>query len=142
MKAFILVSSLLVVIGWNVLTVRAADDAKKPTDEEITKLLPGKWLISEEIAMGVKIKGSTTYDKDGSFVAEGEITANGNTMKINVSGTWKVKDGYVIETAAKSDIPNVKAGDVTKDQVLQIDEKTMKIKDEMGRAHVATRDKK
>jgi hypothetical protein len=120
-------------------TVVAHDDAKKLTDEQITKLLLGKWAIEED-EMGVKVKGTQNYMKEGKFEAEATIEAGKQTFKLTLSGTWKVKDGSVIETITKSSNPDaIPEGKESKDKVISIDDKTYKFKDEKDKERTVKR---
>jgi hypothetical protein len=115
------------------------EDAKKQTDAEITKLLVGKWAVEVD-EMGVKVKGTQEYTKDGKFAAEATIEAGKNTIKLTVSGTWVVKDGMVIETVKKSNQPMiVPEGKESKDKVISIDDKVYKFKDEMDKERTVKR---
>jgi hypothetical protein len=110
------------------------DTPKKLTDEQISKLLVGKWLVDLEEGNGVKIKGSTTYKKDGAVDAEATIQLGDKTIKMNVSGTWKVKDGTIISTVTKTSNPDIiKEGLITKDKVVSIDDKSLKYTSEDGK---------
>ena len=120
-------------------SVNAREDAKKQTDAEITKLLVGKWALEVD-EMGVKVKGTQEYTKDGKFVGEATIEAGKNTIKLTVSGTWVVKDGKVIETVKKSNQPMIAPeGKESKDTVISIDDKVYKFKDEMDKERTVKR---
>ena len=111
------------------LVVWSACESKKPFDAKIEKHLVGGWV--EEYKEG----GKTIYEykKDGTV----ECVFSGNTscqvLKVTVSGTWKVKDGYLFETVEKCDPPLLRNGFTTRDKVLSINEKTVKFKDEDGK---------
>ena len=109
----------------------SAGENKKLSDDEIKKLLVGKWAI-EENEKGITIKGTNIYNKDGTLEAEATIDFGKNPpLKLTISGTWNVKNGYVIETVKKSSHPMfVKEGMVTKDQVISIDDTAYKFKTE------------
>jgi hypothetical protein len=111
------------------------DPPKKQTDEEISKLLVGKWIVDEgDGKTEPKIKGSMNYKKDGTVDAEATIEAGQTTLKITLSGTWKVKDGVLIATVTKTSAPDViKEGLVSKDTVISIDDKVLKYKEMSGK---------
>jgi len=108
------------------------DKANKQTDEEITKLLVGKWTVDEgDGVKEPKIKGTMNYKKDGTVDAEATIDAGKQTFKISLSGTWKVKEGVLISTVTKTNAPElIKEGHVSKDTVVSIDDKEFKYKEE------------
>ena len=116
-------------------TKAVEDPPKKQTDEEITKLLVGKWIVDEgDGQKEPKIKGVVQYKKDGTVEAEATVEINNNTIKVAISGTWKVADGVVTETVTKSNVPDlIKEGLVSKDKVISVDDKEYKYKDDSGK---------
>jgi len=108
----------------------AREDKKKQTDEEISKLLVGTWIIDETEGTA-KIKGKMIYKKDGTEEADVTIEVGGMTIKLTVSATWKVKDGVLIEKITKSSNQDiVKEGTESKDTIISVDKKEYKFKDE------------
>jgi hypothetical protein len=128
---------------------KQTDPPKKQTDEEIAKLLIGKWDVDEgDGQKEAKIKGWVKYKKEGKFDKEGKLDVEATvdlgktSLKLTLSGTWKVADGFIIVTITKSDSPDsIKEGLVSKHKVDSIDEKQLKYKDEMDRAKVLQRAK-
>jgi hypothetical protein len=111
----------------------AREDKKKQTDEEITKLLVGTWIVDETEGTA-KIKGKIVYKKDGTEEADVTIEAGGKTIKLTVSATWKVKDGLLIEKVTKRNNQDIIKEDTeSKDTVISIDKKEYKFKDEQGK---------
>jgi hypothetical protein len=111
------------------------DTPKKPTDEEVAKLLVGKWTIDEgDGKTEPKIKGTMNYKKDGTLEGEATIEFGDMKFKLTVSATWKVKDGVITETVTKtSDANLVQEGVESKDTLVSIDGKIYKFKDEKGK---------
>jgi hypothetical protein len=109
-----------------------ADEPKKLTDAEITKLLIGNWLLEEEGGKNGKLKANTNRKKDGTFDGEGTLENGDRKDKLTISGTWKVSDGFIIDTVTKFNSEVIQPGFVTKDKVLFIDGKTLKFKNERG----------
>jgi hypothetical protein len=111
------------------------DPPKKQTDEEIGKLLVGKWIIDEgDGQKEPKIKGSLTYKKDGTVDLEASLDIGKDSFKIALSGTWKVKEGVIVATVTKTNNPDlVKEGVVSKDKVISVTDKELKYTDEMGK---------
>lgn len=108
-------------------------------DKDITEKIVGKW--NEEFdEMGIKLKATIVYKKDGTLTAEGSIDANGQTINIKVSGKWKVESGTLVETYEKVEPENLMpAGTTTKDKVLSIDDKTCTYRTEEGKERKRTR---
>jgi hypothetical protein len=117
-----------------------AEDPKPPSDAQIKALLIGKWVQEIPGQGGAVGKGYTTYKKDGTFIGKATATVNGQTLfTINLSGTWKVADGTIIETVEKSDDPRVPTGKVSRDKVLAISKKVLKVRTEKGEVSALTR---
>jgi len=111
------------------------DQPKKQTDEDINKLLVGKWIIDEgDGEKEPKIKGSVTYKKDNKVELEATLDFGKDSLKIFLEGTWKVKDGVIIATVTKTSHPElIKEGHVSKDKLISVTDKELKYKDEMGK---------
>lgn len=103
----------------------AADEKPVPVklkDDEVTKLLVGKWEDSA--------RGNTTvilFKKDGTFERVDKIMGN----SFAVGGKWAVKDGVL--TFEAKDLPTVK-GTIT-----AINEKEHKIEMEAGARYTRTK---
>jgi hypothetical protein len=122
--------AIAIAATWSLAVPAAGADDKKPTDEEITQKLVGKWEVEDTVEnTKIKIKGTTTYKKDGTLEAAANFDLGDQKIDIKVSGTWKVKDGIVTETVTKSSRPEiVKEGTSTRDTVISIDDKAYKFK--------------
>lgn len=134
---------LLILLGSNEFPGRAAGDGdslRKPTDAEIRRLLVGKWAYEKGVEGGPKLQATNHYKKDGIFESEGTFTADGKTLNIILSGTWEVKDGIIISTLKKTSHPTmIKEGYVSKDQVISIDDKTLRYTTERGTESIERR---
>lgn len=125
---------LAVMLVAAVLTGAASgrEDSKKLPDEQINKLLVGNWTFNES-NKDIKITGKQEFAKDGKFKAEATIAKGQETTTITISGTWTVKDGNVIETIAKSSLPDfVKAGTKITNTVISLDDSTYKFKSDQN----------
>src|SRR5262249_5798815 len=125
-------ATLVVCVLWGLSGTAGDKKPPKQTDEEIVKLLVGKWSAEGTNDKGVKYKGTNHYKKDGTVTAQGTIEIADKSIEILVSGTWKVDKGVLIETVEKSEPPILKKGQVSKDLVLSIDDKVLKLKTEKG----------
>src|SRR5262249_10545636 len=95
------------------------------------KLAVGKWSWEETHPSGAKAKASTTSKEDGTFEGAAVIEFQGQTVRIRVSGTWKVENGMLTETIKESDpadLPDKKATD----KILSISKTLWKRKTEKG----------
>jgi hypothetical protein len=136
----VFIFAAMTLAGW----VSAREEPpKKQTDEEIGKLLVGKWIIDEgDGQKEPKIKGSIVYKKDNTVNLEATLDFGKETLKIILEGTWKVKDGVIIATVTKTSHPeHIKEGHVSRDILISVTEKELKYKDEMGKEKLHKRTK-
>jgi hypothetical protein len=119
------------------------DPPKKQTDEEISKLLIGKWIVDEgDGQKEPKIKGSVNYKKDSTVVVEATIDFGKDNLKVFLEGTWKVKDGVITATVTKTSHPElIKEGHISKDKLISVSDKELKYTDEMGKEKLHKRTK-
>src|SRR5438105_5993217 len=75
--------------------------AELPPDVEIEKMLVGKWA-QEEAEGGGSIKFTTTFEKSGRFSGEAVISKGDRTVRVLVTGTWKVSNRKLIEVVEMS----------------------------------------
>lgn len=70
---------------------------KKPSEAEITKLLPGKWVSNLDTP---KISGKLDFAfvKDGTYTLKGKIKKGDKEIPINEDGTWKVTENRLVLT--------------------------------------------
>jgi len=118
-----------------------ADPPKKQTDAEITKLLAGKWSTEEGKGDEPKVKSTVVYRKDATFAVQATIVTKEKTEVIELSGTWKVEDGVILDTIEKSNTEKYEKGRVTRDTVISIDEQTLRYTTAKGRERTWKRGK-
>jgi hypothetical protein len=109
-----------------------ADGPPKHSDAEIKKLAVGKWSQEETHPNGIKAKGTTTYKQDGTFEGSAVAEFQGQTVRVRVSGTWKVENGMLTETIKKTD-PASMPKETSTDKVLSISKTLLKRKTEKGK---------
>jgi hypothetical protein len=112
--------------------------AEVPSETEIAKLIAGKWY-QVEVINDISTKATTTFRKDGTFSGEAMMTKGERTLKLTVTGTWKVAGSKLIETIEKSEPPGIPSGKQSTDEVLEINEKTFRYRTEEGKERTATR---
>ena len=116
-----------------------AQEQPRLSDQEITKRLIGEWVAEEEGAQGLKIRAVTRYAADGKLSGEAVISKGEKSVKINAEGQWKIENGFLIETVEKSNAPFIKPGQVTKDEILSINDTMYTYKTEQGKTKTARR---
>lgn len=114
------------------------DAGKKLTDAEISKRLVGRWKDERKVN-DLELKGLDEFKKDGTFKSQGTFTKGDRSLKVTVTGTWKIKDGVLVEVIETCDPPALKKGQESKDQVLSISDKEVKLKNEGGEEYVKVR---
>jgi hypothetical protein len=129
--------SLLLFAG--IAFVTAQDPAKRLSDEEIAKLVIGKWSQNRKIE-DTEIKAIDEFFKDGAYKSKGSLTTGEKVLKVAIIGKWKVSNGFlvtVIETHEEPDI--LPKGHESKDKVIAISKNEMKLKTKYGNEFVRTR---
>src|SRR5262249_30767846 len=79
--------------------IRADGPKKEQTDEEIRRLLVGRWLGEMPGASREFSRGSTFYKKDGTFEARGRPDRAGVRPLTLFFGTWRVNNGWLDESS-------------------------------------------
>jgi hypothetical protein len=134
-----LVGVLLLVLTLVYVTGRADEPAKKLSDAAITKLMVGKWY-EERKEKGLEVNGTETFRNDGTFSGEATFKRQGQTLKVAVTGSWKVVDNVLTVTIETCNPPVIKKGRVSRDQVLSVTEKEFRYKyKEDGKERVKSR---
>lgn len=123
---------LACLVTW--VEVGRADDDKpvpvKLSDEEITKLMLGKWENSDKIA-GMKFHTLETFHKDGTF----DRTDTNNGQAVSYKGKWTLKKGVLSITPTDGPHKGIKVNGT----ITAIDEKTTKMEMEAGALVTKTR---
>jgi hypothetical protein len=127
----------VLLLGWAVMSA-TGQDAKKPSDADLARLLVGKWTADEKMD-ALRMKGSASYNKDGTFKGEIqlEIEVDGinESARFMVAGTWKVVDGVIETTVTESSEPQLSpVGATSKETVVAIDDTTLRTKTEKFKA--------
>jgi hypothetical protein len=84
----------------------------KPSDETIRLQIPGAW-ISRETLDGRPTALAVEYRPDGTFGASARVTKGRYSIKLVLTGTWRVHNGILIShTEATGAPPRVAAYEV------------------------------
>ncbi len=116
---------LAVAFVFGIASLTLGDEPKKLSDEEITKLMVGKWEHRDKLG-GLTIHTVENFRKDGTL--DREDTLNGS-QKMNIKATWEVKDG-VLTTVVVEGWPG--KGTTVKGKVASIDDKSQLVEMEAG----------
>jgi hypothetical protein len=94
--------------------------------------LVGTWHL--DMAMGeAKVKGHTEYKADGTFQGRATLVVEEETTELTVKGTWKLDGQTLATTITESNNPDLlPVGEVSKDQILELNASTLRYRDEDG----------
>ncbi len=125
---------LACVVGWAAVGL-AANDKPVPvklTDEEITKLMLGKWESTDKI-VGMTFHTAETFNKDGTF----ERTDTNGGRVTSYKGKWSLKKGVLTIEATDGPFKGIKVNGT----ITAIDEKVTKMEMEGGALVTKTKPK-
>ena len=83
-----------------------AVERKVDSDIQLSQTIIGKWK-SELIEGDIEIKGINTFTADGKILSNAKMLVSGQKIDIEVEGTWIIKNGVVILTVTKTNIPEI-----------------------------------
>ena len=114
------------------LTVASTMQADNKSDSDYIRKLIGEWQQTIKIGR-MSVMTDYSYKKDGTLDSFATITMNQKQMKMRISGTWEVKDGYLISVVkSKSEYVPIPIGYTTKDKILSITNHIFMYKTEDG----------
>lgn len=113
--------------------------AEAASDADYREKILGQW--KQEIVQGpATIKGLDTYNRDGTLIADGMLSLQGQKIPIKLSGVWEIKNGILIATVNKSNVPQMlPVGTVSKDKIVEINQTVFRYKTEDGELEQKTR---
>jgi len=110
-------------------------------EAEIKRLLPGKWIINQEIH-GTKLTGESEVKADGTVSGSAAFMLQGKSVEYTYEAKWVVKGSKIEYTVTKSTSQEMlKTGEVMVDEVIEISDMIFKYKDEHGQILSETRKK-
>lgn len=98
----------------------AASNQLTPTDSVIQSMIIGNWIIDRS-TQTASVKGNIQFSSDGTFYLQFVLNKSNSTQGYISKGTWKIEDGFIVETITKSNT-NKPTLIITRDKVLNIDE--------------------
>ena len=103
---FLVVKAVLLFIFAIVFAFAAADGSPsdKPSDETIRSQIPGAW-ISQETLDGQPTMLTVEYRSDGTFGASVRMTEGSYSIKLVLTGTWRVHNGILISHTEATGAP-------------------------------------
>ena len=113
--------------------------AEAASDADYKEKILGQW--KQEFVQGpASMKGLETYNRDGTLIADGMLSLQGQKIPIKLSGVWEIKNGTLIATVKKSNVPQMfPVGTVSKDKIVEINQTVYRYKTEDGELEQKTR---
>ena len=98
---------------------------KNPSEAEITKLLPGKWVSKLDTP---KVSGNleSAFGKDGTYTLKGKLKKGDKEIPIDEGGTWKMTGNRLVLTPKNPPDGSPKTKELT---IGEISDTTFKMKD-------------
>jgi hypothetical protein len=125
LSLFAFVLCLLLLLG--------CGHAKPLTDADITDRIVGSWKVDSVLPTGVTASGTVSIFRDGSLTCNTEFVRETRTLNMSYTGTWRADKGLLIETIKTTSNSNLLAvGFVTRDKILQLDDKKLVFEMESG----------
>jgi hypothetical protein len=107
-------------------TLTRAEEEKKLSDEDIAKLIIGKWRF-ESSPKDPPVKITMTFTKDQKCSTEAEsVDLNNKRHKVTASGTWNIEKGDIVVKTEKSTIAK-DVGKTNRSKFVKADESTLKV---------------
>jgi hypothetical protein len=136
--SFLVVKAVLPFIFAIVFAFVAAggNASDKPSDETIRSQIPGAW-ISQETLDGQPTTLAVEYRSDGTFGASARVSKGRYSIKLVLTGTWRVHNGVLIShTEATGAPPRVAAY-----EIIAVNESMLVLRDRDGSIVVKRRAK-
>jgi len=113
--------------------------AEAASDADYKEKILGQW--KQEFVQGpASMKGLETYNRDGTLIGDGMLSLQGQKIPIKLSGVWEIKNGTLIATVKKSNVPRMfPVGTVSKDKIVEINQTVYRYKTEDGELEQKTR---
>lgn len=107
----------------------------KPSEAEINKLLPGKW-VSEIDTPKVSGKLESAFGKDGTYTLKGKIKKGDKEIPIDEGGTWRLTENRLVLTPKNLPDGSPKTKEFT---IGEIRDTTFKMRDQQQIESIWTR---
>jgi hypothetical protein len=114
-----------------VLLVTACSRHEDSADDKIRKKLPGTWVLEARYEGGSDIRSKVTVAPDGSYACTLDLPGRTNGPRtISMEGTFRVEDGFLIDTVTKDSQTNAKWLNTTRSRIVSIDDREFVLEDE------------
>ena len=122
----------------------AREPRKLMKDDGISRKLLGTWLVHaawKPAPVPTHCDGMEIYTPDGKVAVQGTLTVAAIDKNLfEYEATWKIENGFLIETLTKSSLPKVfRVGATTRDKIIRIGNRKLTYRTEFGRVCTQTR---
>ncbi|HEY2329816.1 MAG TPA: hypothetical protein VGI63_08395 [Verrucomicrobiae bacterium] len=134
-KYLVIIFSLIAIglpFAWS-----ATEPESHLTDDVIRQRIVGIWLVDMHLSNGNSIVGTEVILLSGIITSKATLTIGENKEELEFTGTWQVKDGYLIETVKKSNTERIPVGEITRDKVITLDDKLRPLQNQSVRTVVS-----
>jgi hypothetical protein len=110
---------------------RRKEETHLSPDTEMRKKLPGIWVFEPKYASGRNDQRvTTTVAADGSYVTSIALPGRTNGPRtIKLEGTWRIEDGFLIDTITKDSQTNSSVPRTSRDRIIRIDDRELELAD-------------
>jgi hypothetical protein len=127
-----LLQMLAVVLGLFFVCPSNAKPPSVPEGAALHKLVVGVWKFKIDDKL-MKGNGLTEYKADGTMTSKATFEMLGEKVPLDLQGKWKIEGSKLTWEVTKTNDPELFAvGEKATEQILAIDAKTMRYRDEDG----------
>lgn len=120
----------LVTIAFLAGCKRTAESQPSRTDSDLQQMLVGRWLFLTN-SLGASNFGSTVVvSSNGNYVADLSKFSQTHYKQHHLEGTWKIENGFLVDTILKHSDTNAHLPIVSKDKVLRLSSNELVIRHE------------
>jgi hypothetical protein len=108
-----------------VLLVTACGRHEDSADDKIRKKLPGIWAFEAKYETGSAVQNIITFAPDGSYTATIDTGRTNGPRVINVEGTFRVENGFLLETVTKNSQTDTLLTNTSRARIVGIDDREL-----------------
>ena len=109
-----------------VLLVTACSRHEDSADDKIRKKLLGTWVLEARYEGGSDMRSTVTIAPDGSYACTLDLPGRTNGPRtISMEGTFRVEDGFLIDTVTKHSQTNAKWPNTSRSRIVRIDDREL-----------------
>jgi hypothetical protein len=122
-------TTILVMFALAALVMAKAAEPRR--DVEIKARLVGTWNQDVDLR-GFEGKATTTYLPDGKLSGEGIFSRGKRSVKLVVTGSWKLEDAKLTETVETCQPPLIRRGRQLTSEIMEVNDAVLRYLNEQG----------